>query len=85
MQSLSHGTSAGSVDNTHEWMSFDTPLRNMKAETTMVPFHQVQQGKDNQDSETDETLLGSFYLFSILTQARFWLGKESLRVTSVPQ
>ena len=68
MQTLSHGISAGSVDNTHEWMSIDTPLRNLKAETTMVPFHRVQQGKDHQDSETDETLLGSFYLFSILTQ-----------------
>ena len=85
MQTLSHGISAFSVDNTHEWMSVDTPLRNLKAETTMVPFHQVQQGKDHQDSETDESLLGSFYLFSILTQAQFRPGKESLRVTSVPQ
>ena len=85
MQTLSHGISAGSVDNTHEWMSVDTPLRNTKAEMTMVTFHWVQQGKDHQDSETDETLLGSFYLFIIITQARFWLGRESLCVTSVPQ
>ena len=55
MKMLSRGISAGSVDNTHEWMSVDTPLRNLKAETTMVSFHQVQQGKDHQDSETDET------------------------------
>ena len=85
MQTLSHGISAGSVDNTHECMSVDTPLQNMKAETTILPFHRVQQGKDHQDSETDETLLVSFYFFSILTQAQFWPGKESLRVTSVPQ
>ena len=85
MQTLSHGISTGSIDNTHEWMSDDTPLQNLKAETTMVPFHWVQQGKYHQDSETDETLLGSFYLFSILTQARFWPGKESLRVMSVPK
>ena len=75
MQTLSHGISAGSVDNNHEWMSVDTPLRNMKAETSMVSFQRVQQGKDQQDSETDESLLGSFYLFSILTQAQFWPGK----------
>ena len=85
MQTLSHGISAGSVDNTHEWMSVDTPLQNLKAEAIMVPFHRIQQGKDHQDSETDETLLGYFYLFSILTQARFWPRKESLRITSVPQ
>ena len=85
MQTLSHGISVGSVDNIHEWMSVDTPLQNLKSEATMVPFHRVQQGKDHQDSETDETLLGSFYLFSILSQARFWPRKESLRVTSVPQ
>ena len=85
MQTLSHGISTGSVDNTHEWMSVDTPLQNLKAETTMVPFQRVKQGKDHQDSETDETLLGSFYLFSILTQVRFWPGKESLCVMSVPQ
>ena len=82
---LAHGISTGSVDNTHEWMSVDTPLRNLKAEMTMMPFHRVQQGKDHQDSETDGTLSGSFYLFSILTQAQFWPGKESLRITSVPQ
>ena len=85
MQTLSHGISAGFVNNTHEWMSVDNPLRNLRAETTMVPFHQVQQGKDHQESETDETLLGSFYLFSILIQAQFWPGKENLHVTSVPQ
>ena len=85
MQTLSHGLSVGSVDNTHEWMSVDTPLQNIKAETTMVPFHWVQQGKDQQDSETDEALLGSFYFLSILTQARFWQVKQSLRVMSVPQ
>ena len=85
MQTFSHGISTGYVDKTHEWMSVDTPLQNLKSETTMVPFHQVQQVKDHQDSETDETLLGSFYLFSILTQAQFWPGKESIRVTSVPQ
>ena len=66
-------------------MSVDTPLRNLKSETTMVPFHREQQGKDHQDSETNETLLGSFYFFFILTQAQFWLGKASLRVTSVSQ
>ena len=85
MQTLSHDISAGYVDNTHEWMSVDTPLQNLKSETTMVPFHRIQQCKDHQDSETDETLLGYFYLFSILTQARFWTGKEILRVMSVPQ
>ena len=69
MQTLSRGISAGSVNITNEWMSVDTLLRNLKAETTVVPFHRVQQGKDDQDFETDETLLGSFYLFSILTQA----------------
>ena len=74
MQMLSHGISAGSVDNTHEWMSVDTSLWNLKSETTMVSFHRVKQGKDHQDSETDETLLGSFYLFVILTQAQFWPG-----------
>ena len=25
MKALSHGISAGSVDNTHEWISVDTP------------------------------------------------------------
>ena len=75
MQTLSHGISMGSVDNTHEWMSVEPPLQNLKSEMTMVPFHWVRQGKDHQDSETDETLLGYFYLFSILTQARFWPGK----------
>ena len=75
MQTISHGIYAGSIDSTHEWMSVDTPLRNLKAETTMVPFHRLQQGKDHQDSETDETLLGYFYLFIILTQAQFWQGK----------
>ena len=50
MQTRSHGISAGSINNTHEWMSVDTPLRNLKAETTMVPFHWVRQGKDHQDS-----------------------------------
>ena len=43
MQTLSHDISAGSLDNTHEWVSVDTPLRNLKSETTMVPFHRVQQ------------------------------------------
>ena len=85
MQTLSHGIFVGSVDNTHECMSVDTPFRIMKAEITMVPFHWVQQGKDHQDYETDENLLGYFYLFIILTQAPFWPGKESLRITSTPQ
>ena len=53
--------------------------------TTMVPFYQVRRRNDHQDSEMEKTLLGSFSLFSILAQARYWLGKESLRFTSVPQ
>ena len=69
MQTLYHSIYAGSIDNTHEWMSVDNPLQNPKADTTIVPFHRVQQGKDHKDSETDATLLRSFYLFSILTQA----------------
>ena len=85
MQTLYHDISAGSVNNTCEWMTVDTPLRNLKSETTMVPFHRVRQGKDHKDSETDENLLVSFSLFSILTQTQYWPGKESLRVTSVPQ
>ena len=64
-------------------------LRNLKVDgdgkTTMVPFHRLQRGKDHLDSGTDETLLGSFILFSILTQAPYWPGKESIRVTGVPQ
>ena len=32
MQTLSHGIYAGSVDNTHELMSVDTPLQNLKAD-----------------------------------------------------
>ena len=64
-------------------------LQNLKVDgygkTTMVPFHWSRQGNNNEESKTDETLLGSFNLFSTLTQARYWPGKESLRVTSVPQ
>ena len=60
METFSHGFSAGSVDSTHEWISFDTPLQIMKVDgdekTTMVPFHWVQRGKDNQDYETEKTL-----------------------------
>ena len=85
MQTLSRGISPGSVDSTHQWISVDTPLQNLKAETNMVPFHRVRQGKDHQDSKTDETLLGSFYLFGILTQAQFLPVKYSIHVTSVPQ
>ena len=70
MQTIFHGISAGFVNNTHEWMSVYTPLRNMKAETTAVPFHRARQDKNHQDFETGETLLGSFYLFIILTQAQ---------------
>ena len=76
MQTLSHGISAVSVNNTHEWMSVDTPLRNLKAETTMVPFHRVQQGNYHQDSKTDETLLGSFYLFQYSNPGKIMAGKR---------
>ena len=77
MQTLFHGISVGYDDKTHEWMSVDTPLRNLKADTTMVPFHRVQQGKDHQVSKTDENLLEYFYLFSILTQVRFFREKKA--------
>ena len=31
MQMRFHGISTGSVDNTHEWMSFDTPSQKSKS------------------------------------------------------
>ena len=85
MQTLSRGISAGYVDNTHELMIVDTPLRNLKSETTMVPFNRVQQGKDHQDSKTDENLLGFFLPFQYSNPGTISAEKESLRVTSVPQ
>ena len=57
-------------------MSVDTPLQNLKAETTMVPFHQVQQGKDHQDSETDETLLGIPLPFQYSNPGTILAGKR---------
>ena len=64
-------------------------LRNLKfdgdGKTTTVPFHLVRQGKDHLDSGTDETFLGSFSLFVILSQAPYWQVKESLRVMIMAQ
>ena len=64
-------------------------LRNLKVDghekMTMVPFHWLRLGKDHLDSGTDKTFLGSFSLFSILTQAPYWPGKESVRVMGLPQ
>ena len=64
-------------------------LRNLKVDgdgkKTMVPFHCERRGKDRLDSGTDKTLLGSFSLFSILTQAPYWAVKESIFVMNVAQ
>ena len=56
------------------WISVDTPLRNIKYETTMVPFHRVQQGKDHQDSERMKLFWDPF-TFSVF-QPRHNFGRE---------